>query len=650
MTTESHLKDTDRLLDELEMAARSTIPNGPFFDQLLSSLRLLVNAESASVLVRLESNHWINVASSGTTSTACESALAIDFQNQPEAGFFTSSIDVAWFAVSIQRDRFSNSCLLLTFAKALPASGMQSLNVLCRAFAEIIEIRQLSRLQQLFGRDWNSILGLTQKIFATTSTTQIAQWIVNQLAFTLKAERVSLAESTTATKSSRILAVSNITNLDHQSTQVLSLTSISSAAISDDHPILRQFPANSETLEPNSSPLAEDGTFKNLLAMKFYLKDNQLRSKPTAIVLEWASRDAMLESMPAISHFLPILCSTWQQQSRWNSLPRLVRAATWIRRYPIASRAKVVLVRLVFGLLALSVGLLLLNRPCNLTIEAEAILEPVERRAIFANVDGFLDTLFVEDGQNVEEGQSLAKLRSPSLDLQIEETAGQIRAISEKRNGLKVAINQVSAANADAVVAQTRISADILLLDIQEKQSKEKLEFLKTEQRKLELRSPISGVVVSRDLRKELELRPLRRGDSMFNVANLKGDWQLSIRVADRDSGYVTQHYGPNLVVPDSPKDAESPKLVQCVFDSLPNESFEGTVRYLGSSVENTDGTGCFLLVLANLKLEDANRAHMGAKARVYFHCGQQPLWFVWCRPMVEAIQKRIWPVWGNHG
>ena len=484
MTTDSHLKDTDRLLDELELAARSTIANGPFFDQLLSSLRFLVNAESASILVRMESNHWINVAASGTTSTACESALALDFQNQPEAACFTSSIGAAWFAVSIQPDRISNSCLLLTFAKALPASGTQSLNVLCRAFAEIIEMRHLSRLQQLFGSDWNSILGLTQKIFASTSTTQIAQWIVNQLAFTLKAERVSLAENTSSTQSSRILAVSNMANLDHQSMQVLSLASISSAAIRDEQPILRQFPANSETLETNASPLAEDGTFKNLLAMKFYLKDNQHHTNPTAIILEWASRDAMLESLPAITHFLPILCSAWQQQWRWNSLPRLVRAAPWMRRYPIASRARVLLVRSLLALTALSIGFVLLNRPSTLTIEAEAILEPVERRAIFANVDGFLDTLFVEDGQNVDEGQQLAKLRSPSLDLQIEETAGQIRAISEKRNGLKVAINQVSAANADAVVAQTRISADILLLEIQEKQSKEKLEFLKTEQKK----------------------------------------------------------------------------------------------------------------------------------------------------------------------
>jgi hypothetical protein len=26
-----------------------------------------------------------------------------------------------------------------------------------------------------------------------------------------------------------------------------------------------------------------------------------------------------------------------------------------------------------------------------------------------------------------------------------------------------------------------------------------------------------------------------------------------------------------------------------------------------------------------------------------FFDCGQQPLWFVWCRPLVEATQRRLW-------
>ena len=136
---------------------------------------------------------------------------------------------------------------------------------------------------------------------------------------------------------------------------------------------------------------------------------------------------------------------------------------------------------------------------------------------------------------------------------------------------------------------------------------------------------------MTRELRKELEARPLRRGDSLFSIADLNGAWQLNIHVADRDSGYLLAHYNA------------LPQTVSFVFESLPGERFTAEVRHIANAMENPKGTGCYLLALATLEQEVAKRSQMGASARVYFHCGQQPLWFVWCRPMVEAFQKRVW-------
>ena len=655
MNTATQLNDTDRLLDELESSARSDLSNGLFFDHLLSSLQLLVRAESASLLVRLESNRWFNIASSGVRSINAEKAQSDVCQTELESGFFSAMVgDVSWFAVPIQPNRLSNGCLLLTFSSPLPASGIPFLKSLCLAFAEVIDIRQLSRLQQLFVKDWQEIQQVVQKIALSESPVQVGQLIVNQLAYSLKAARVSMVECD-ASKSSfgKMLAINGVPNFDPQARQIANLKVVACDAVRTDAPIVRQFPRDFEATGPellatgaeslatgpdSLTALAEDGTFKNLLAMKFFLESNAFPLDRCVLVLEWETRDVMLEALPAITHFVPVLCFAWQQQSRWMRLPRFARTLPWLGTFHRFSRTAWNLTRVMFVVVAIALGWMFLSRPSDMTIEADAILEPVERRAIFANVDGFLESLSVEDGQNVHAGQPLAKLRSPVLELQIEETAGQIRALSEKRNGLKVAINQISLANADAVVAQTRISADILLLEIQEKQSREKLAILLVERGKLDIHSPIEGVIVSRDLRKELENRPLRRGDSMFQVANLQGDWQLNIRVADRDTGYLMKHFGPSRL------DGTSSQKVEFVYDSLASDRFKGEVRHLGSTVENPDGTGCYLLVLADLKREDAAKAHMGAKARAYFHCGQQPLWFVWCRPMIEALQKRVWP------
>ena len=51
MATDFKIADTDRLLDELEIAARSEVSNSVFYDQLLASLRLLVRAESSAIVV-----------------------------------------------------------------------------------------------------------------------------------------------------------------------------------------------------------------------------------------------------------------------------------------------------------------------------------------------------------------------------------------------------------------------------------------------------------------------------------------------------------------------------------------------------------------------------------------------------------------------
>ena len=624
--------DTDRLLDELETAAKSSISNVQFYDQLLSSLRLLVHSESASIVVQVQSERWISVALSGTDSKDCLNGFINACNEKPQSEYLSATLGgLTWFGIPIQTEGYATGCIMLTFSKPLPPSGQTWLAAICKAFAEVLEVRQLSRLEKLFSKNWAAVNELTQKVTLTNSMRQAGTLIVNQLAATLSAARVSIAERTGLnSKLAIIVAVSGAGSIDLRSRHIAAIEGLAATAMLQSQPIFRQFSPESGTPSESNPGVSKDGTFKNLLAIQFSSYGRQGNTGRSAIILEWTTQDEMLEAVPGVTHFIPIVSAGWQQQQRWLKLPRFARA--WsdsvADRLPrVASR----LIRLLVVAIAIGLAFWLLIMPTTLTIEAEATLEPVERRAIFASADGFLDTLFVEDGQNVKEGQPIATLRSPTLDLQIEEVAGQIRATGEKRNGLRVAINQVSSTTPDSVAVQTRISTDILLLDTQEKQAREKLTYLTQERKKLAITSPIDGVVVSRDLRKELESRPLRRGDSLFSVADLDGAWQLNIHVSDRDSGYMLRYYSTR------------PQTVSFVFDSLPSESFTGEVRHIANTMENPKGTGCHLQVLASLEPEVAKKSHMGANAKVYFSCGQQPLWFVWCRPMIEAVQKRVW-------
>jgi hypothetical protein len=179
------------------------------------------------------------------------------------------------------------------------------------------------------------------------------------------------------------------------------------------------------------------------------------------------------------------------------------------------------------------------------------------------------------------------------------------------------------------------------MLDSNETHVREMLSFYQAEESRLVLRSPIDGVVVAKQLRQELENRPIRRGDPILQVVDLSGDWQLRVQVADRDSDYVGRYYGGRNAPP-------LEKEVQYTFDSLPSEQFMAEVFEISRVIENRDGAGGFQEVLVRVQRADASKAYMGATARVRFSCGREPFGYVWSRPLIEFLQKRFrifsWP------
>jgi multidrug efflux pump subunit AcrA (membrane-fusion protein) len=279
-----------------------------------------------------------------------------------------------------------------------------------------------------------------------------------------------------------------------------------------------------------------------------------------------------------------------------------------------------------------------LKSPYPLTIEAVATLEPQLHKTIFTNLDGYVEELLVEDGQIVDIGTQLARVRSPELDLRIEQLLGELRTIKEKRNALQIASNQLNLDAADSIVSQNRLASEVKQLDTQEGNLNSQLSLFKAEKQKTIIISSIRGTVVAKDLKQQLASRPLRRGDALFRIVDFEGPWHLKIHVADKDSGYVltSRRESAGQVLA-----ATIP--IRFVLDSIPGEQFDAHVNWISNSTQNTAGEGCHVEMHAEVNRSIIERAHMGASARAYFHCGEQPIWFVWCRPLVEAIQRRLW-------
>lgn len=170
------------------------------------------------------------------------------------------------------------------------------------------------------------------------------------------------------------------------------------------------------------------------------------------------------------------------------------------------------------ALLALAglVGWLCLS-PAELRVTARAAVEGEVQRAVTAPVDGFVDAAPLRAGDVVEEGALLVRLDDRDLALEALRLRSELaQAMKEYRDALARKDRQ------EAALLQSRIDeteAQIALADAQ--------------RARLEIRSPIGGVVVSGDLTQSLG-SPVGKGEELFVVAPLSG-YRVVLEVDERD-------------------------------------------------------------------------------------------------------------------
>ena len=622
------IAEADQLLEGLEQLAQSASSDGDFWRQFLLAVRGLTGAHGGRVLYPAQ-NHWLTIAAFGEVTERQLLELADSRQKDLKSLLLKGeNSEGKWVAAMIDPADADRGTLLLAYPSSTPDSLVESGRLLLEPFCEIIQARQ-DFVRKDLDRLWFSRLETAiRSLMQADSTQQLAQSLVDQIVNALGAVRASLVVREQGVGSSfRLISSSGATAIDRTSPTVKRLEQIAETASRSNGASQWSAPSDSGVAPRDSS-----GVFGHGIALPW---ERVSDGTPVSwLVLEWSDSASMNQAIPLLSSWCNTLHSVWLQRDCWTRLPMGVRNRITQPRSSISNVSKWWVRRLLW--IALIAGLSWgLTLPFPMNIESKAILEPVSRRLIHATADGYVAELLVDDGDHVHAQQELARLRSPSLDLQIEEAMGKLRAIAEKRNGLKVAINQLSPNAQDSLASQTRLSTELLMLDSNETQAREMLAFYQNEQSRLVLRSPIDGVVIAKRLKQELENRPIRRGDPILQVVDLSGEWQLRIQVADRDSDYVGRYYGL--------RDGEPiVKEIRYIFDSLPSQQFVGDVKEISRVIENRDGTGGFQEVLANVVRDDASRAHMGATARVRFSCGTEPFGYVWSRPLIEFLQKRF--------
>ncbi len=631
--TNSTLEVADQLLSRIERMAQTDADSSAVWSQILDALRLLTRCKSAALAVPFGET-WRVVQSNGESQS---SVFFFEQILQQTASFnFTDELRTAsggglFGAFPVGPPHNPAGVLLLHFSGKSSELLGQNVRTLAEAFAEI---GYVCVTKQQLGRAQERISGLNlmvSQVGNTATFRELDQVIVDSLQVLLKAERVSLVSvSTTGV----MTASSNSMHIDRSSPTVKAIELYASTHL-ENRPLTCSVSSADKGL--GSREINDSGA--KLLVGRTCL-DYPGKRSGLRIVAEWSSENDMQEQMSLMAFWSGLFASSVQQHERILILPRWVRKLLGSK--PSSSRKPTEAFRWIIATVVTLVLIYVAALPWPMTIHADATLEPVSQRSVFATADGTIDKILVTDGEHVATGQVLAVMHSPGLNLMAEEAIGKLRAMAEKRNGLMVAINQASL-HSSSEATQTSLTSELLVLDAQEKHAKSMLEFVRSQQKELDLKSPIDGVVLASEIERELDQRPLKRGDALFKVVQLNDQWQLQIRVADRDSYWIRCFYDSesNDVNVDNKEDNQKSNRVLVQFDSFPEKQFDAFITRVEKSSENHLGQGSFQFVTASIDSEVAKQFQMGSVARVTFFCGSESAWYVWFRPLVEFIQMR---------
>jgi multidrug efflux pump subunit AcrA (membrane-fusion protein) len=270
--------------------------------------------------------------------------------------------------------------------------------------------------------------------------------------------------------------------------------------------------------------------------------------------------------------------------------------------------------------------------PVDFSLTSDGKLQPVDRREVFAALDGTIDRILVKHGEHVKKGQLLLEMKSTELDVALQDVRGKLE---EAQEGLAAAIHMRDARSSrrDEQDTAQKAESEIARYNAQIKSLYGQLTLLKEKKQKTKVASPIDGVITTWDFERELLSRPVKPGDALLTVAYERGDWELELDVPEDRMGHITL----------AQKD-EGPELpVTYHLATEPGANYEGTVQDIHASAEVHGEDGSVVLVKVKIDKEqhpELLRPGANVKARIY--CGRSSIGYWLFHDAIGFLESRV--------
>ncbi len=503
------------------------------------------------------------------------------------------------------------------------------------------KLRELADRQEM----WQQLEGFLQAIHRSLNLRETSYAVVNEGRRLIGCDRLSLAIGDG--RSAGVTTVSGLDSIDRRASDVRRLSLLARAVLRTGEPLWHTgdggelAPQIDDQLQPylDQSHARMVAVLPLLPPAKDESPAGSKRRPLGALIVEQLSDSRVSQSLESrantvVQHSAAALAHAVEH----DSLPllplwRLVGQLTWFLRGRPFPWTMTVLLLAAGGIAALA------SVPADFDVAARGKLQPVERRDVFARMDGDVISVPVMHGQMVQSGDLLAELANNELAEELQRLIGRQKTNQEQISATNKRLLDSARGSGSRLTPadEAKLAGDLLELKQEAENIRRELEVFHEKQQRLKVIADQPGQVVTWKVQEQLQRRPVVRGQVLMTLANPEGAWELELYAPERRLMHM-------LEVQQQPQRAGQRPALDVIFalSSHPGAEFHGEVIEIEQTAEVRGEEGNTILVRVAVNKEELPHLHDQTTVTARLYCGRRSIGYVWFCDLIETVQSKI--------
>ncbi len=274
--------------------------------------------------------------------------------------------------------------------------------------------------------------------------------------------------------------------------------------------------------------------------------------------------------------------------------------------------------------------------PWDFDMQAKGELKPIVTRNIYSQVPGQIVEVLVENGTVVKSGDVMCRMVNFDLERQFTDAAGRLASAEAQLASART--TQLDRSTNLSDLEKSELEGRILQLQTQVDSITSEVQSLREKLSHLEVRSPIDGKVITWDVRKQLDNRPVETGQVLLTVADESKGWNLELFMRQTRIGHVNR-YRAQVKKADPQDDLK----VQYILLSDPGYKHKGKVFEIDDTSQSHEQEGHVVRIkVGDLDQSELQGVRAGTTVKADVNCGKAPLGWALFHEAWEFLEANV--------